>query len=72
MKIRKRCLCKYNYTNYPESCKSGDWDKYKGMTFFNHGKVAGMKGHSFVQNIDTGICYVLSTDSLIELTEDEL
>ena len=70
MKVR---LVKYNLEDLPECTHIADAYSYlRNTTFACFGEIKDMKGHSYCQDIKTGIPIILHTDSLIDLTEDEL
>jgi len=65
--IKPLTLVKWGYESLP-----GWSNPYKDMTFIYFGEVTGMEGHSFVQCMETGKPFILHTDELLPLTEDEL
>lgn len=71
---KKVRLVKYDIACMPETV-SGTYTLLSNLqcaTFACFGEIKGMKGHSYCQDIKTGIPIVLHTDNLIDLTEDEL
>ncbi len=70
--IKPLTLVKYDYESLPEKWKSENPNPYKGMTFIYFGEVDKMIGHSYVQCIKTGKPFILHTDELLLLTENEL
>lgn len=65
-------LVKYNYDSFPEEWKKENSNSFEGIVFACLGEVENMKGHSYCTDIKTGFPYVLDTDNLLELTEEEL
>ena len=71
MKIRKLALVKYDYNSFPEDWKKIHTNTYLNNTFCYLGNIPNMLGHSYVQDIKTGMCYIFHTEDLKELTDDE-
>jgi hypothetical protein len=69
MKIK---LVKYDYDSFDDNWKKNNPNPFEGAVFACFGEVEGMDGHSYCQNIETGIPAILHTENLIELTEEEL
>ena len=74
---KKIRLVKYDIACMPETIEttfhiSSAYALLSNATFACFGEIKGMKGHSYCQDIKTGIPIVLHTDNLIDLTEDEL
>jgi hypothetical protein len=65
-------LVKWNYDSFSEGWKKQNPNLFKGCVFACFGEVKGMKGHSYCQDIKTGLPTILDTDNLLELTEEEL
>lgn len=65
-------LVKYNYDSFPEEWRKQNPNPFEGVVFACFGEIEGVEGHSYCQNIETGMPTILDTDSLIELTEEEL
>ena len=65
-------LVKWNYDSLPEEWRSKNPNPYGDITFIYFGEVNGMKGHAYLQCIKTGKSFILHTDELLPLTEDEL
>jgi hypothetical protein len=65
-------LVKYDYDSFPTEWKENVHNPFEGQVFALIGEVKGMPGHSYLQNIETGLPIILDTDNLIELNEDEL
>jgi len=65
-------LVKYNYDSMPEKWKEQNKNPHQRQVFALLGEIQGMEGHSYVQDIHTGKSYILHTDNLIPLTENEL
>ena len=70
--IKPLTLVKWDYENLPENWRKENPNPYDGMTFMYFGEVNEMEGHSFLQCMKTGKPFILHTDELIPLTEDEL
>lgn len=68
MTLKALTLVKYHISDVPENCQN----LFVGMTFIYFGEVTNMAGHSVCQDIKTGKPYILHTENLVELTEDEL
>jgi hypothetical protein len=69
MKVK---LVKWDYDSFPKEWKEQNPNPLKGIVFACLGEIEGMKGHSYCQDTKTGKPFVLDTDNLIELTEEEL
>jgi hypothetical protein len=65
-------LVKWNYDSFPEGWKKQNPNLFHGCVFACFGEVKGMKGHSYCQDIKTGLPTILDSDNLLELTEEEL
>lgn len=65
-------LVKYDYNSLPEEWKKDNPNLFEGVVFACFGEIKTMNGHSYCQNIKTGIPVIIHTDNLIELTEEEL
>ena len=70
--MNKIKLVKYNYESLPALWRKNNNNPFQDQIFAFIGEVEGMPGHSYLQNIKTGIPIILDNDNLIELTEDEL
>lgn len=70
--IKPLTLVKWNYESLPKEWRKDNPNPYEGMTFIYFGEVDKMEGHSFLQCMKTGKPFILHTDELIPLTEDEL
>ena len=70
--IKPLTLVKWDYESLPENWRKENPNPYDGMTFMYFGEVNEMEGHSFLQCMKTGKPFILHTDELIPLTEDEL
>jgi hypothetical protein len=71
-KIKPLTLVKWNYESSPKEWRKKNPNPYKDMVFMYFGEVDKMKGHSFLQCMKTGKPFILHTDELLPLTEDEL
>jgi hypothetical protein len=65
-------LVKYDYDSMPEKWKEQNKNPYQRQVFALLGEIQGMPGHSYVQDVYTGKSYILHTDNLTPLTEEEL
>ena len=65
-------LVKWDYDSLPKEWRDTNLNPYKDVVFMYFGEVNQMDGHSFVQCMETGKPFILHTDQLIPLTEDEL
>jgi hypothetical protein len=70
--IKPLTLVKWDYESLPENWRKENPNPYEGMTFMYFGEVDKMEGHSFLQCMTTGKPFILHTDELLPLTEDEL
>jgi hypothetical protein len=70
--MNKIKLVKYDYESLPENWRRNNPNPFKDQIFALIGEIENMPGHSYLQNIKTGIPIILHTDNLIELNEDEL
>jgi len=70
--MKKIKLVKYDYDSFPIEWKTNNHNPFEGQVFALIGEVDQMPGHSYLQNIETGLPIILDTDNLIELNEDEL
>jgi len=70
--IKPLTLVKWDYESLPENWRKDNPNPYKDMTFIYFGEVNGMEGHSFLQCMKTGKPFILHTDELLPLSEDEL
>jgi hypothetical protein len=70
--IKPLTLVKWDYESLPENWRKENPNPYEGMTFMYFGEVDKMEGHSFLQCMKTGKPFILHTDELLPLTEDEL
>lgn len=70
--IKPLTLVKWNYESLPKEWRKDNPNPYEGMTFIYFGEVDKMEGHSFLQCMKTGKPFILHTDELLPLTEDEL
>jgi len=70
--MKKIKLVKYDYKSMPKEWRVDNPNPFEGQVFALIGEVKGMPGHSYLQNIETGVPIILDTDNLIELNEDEL
>lgn len=70
--IKPLTLVKWDYESLPENWRKENPNPYEGMTFMYFGEVNEMEGHSFLQCMKTGKPFILHTDELLPLTEDEL
>lgn len=70
--LKTLTLVKWNYNSLSEQWRDKNPNPYEDMVFMCFGEVDGMKGHSFLQCMKTGKPFILHTDQLIPLTEDEL
>lgn len=70
--LKKLTLVKWDYDGLPVQWRDKNPNPYKDVVFMHFGEVNGMKGHSFLQCMETGKPFILHTDQLISLTEDEL
>jgi hypothetical protein len=70
--IKPLTLVKWDYESLPENWRKENPNPYEGMTFMYFGEVDKMEGHSFLQCRKTGKPFILHTDELLPLTEDEL
>ncbi len=71
MKIKKFTRVKYDYDSLPKEWRRENKNIFEGKVFMFLGKVKDMKGHSYLQCIETGKPHILHTDSLRVLTESE-
>lgn len=65
-------LVKYDYNSLPEEWKKDNPNPFEGFVFACFGEIKGMIGHSYCQDIKTGLPVILHTDNLLELTEEKL
>jgi hypothetical protein len=65
-------LVKYDYDSFSDEWKKTNRNIFYGMAFVYFGEIPQMPGHSYLQDIKTGKPYVLHTENLIPLTEDEV
>ena len=65
-------LVKWDYDSLPEEWKTANPNKFEGKHFACFGEITKMSGHSLCLEMETGKPYVLHTNELIELTEEEL
>lgn len=70
--IKPLSLVKYNYGAFDEDWKQQNPNPYEGIVLVYFGETPQMPGHSYLQNIKTGEPFILDTENLIELTEDEM
>lgn len=70
--LKPLTLVRWNYEGLPEHWRKSNPNPYEGMTFMYFGEVTLMDGHSYLQCVETGKPYILHTDTLIPLTEEEL
>lgn len=70
--IKPLTLVKWDYDSFPKEWKDRNPNKYSGRTFMYFGEINGMPGHSFLQEMKTGKPYVLHTEELIPLEDEEL
>jgi hypothetical protein len=72
MKPRQFALVKYNWDSFPIEWRERNENKFEGFVFCYLGDIPNMQGHSYVQDINTGLGYIFHPSSLIELTEEEV
>jgi hypothetical protein len=65
-------LVKWDYESFPEEWKKENPNPYENMTFIWFGEIHNMKGHSFLQCLETGKPFILHTDELLPLSEEEI
>lgn len=70
--IKPLTLVKWDYESLPENWRKQNPNPYEGMTFMYFGEIDKMEGHSFLQCMKTGKPFILHTDELLPLTEDEI
>lgn len=70
--IKPLTLVKWDYESLPEEWKAKNPNPYKDKIFMFMGEVTKMEGHSFLQCMETGKPFILHTDELLPLNEDEL
>jgi hypothetical protein len=69
--LKTLTLVKWDYDGLPEQWRDKNPNPYKDMVFMYFGEVDGMKGHSFLQCMKTGKPFILHTEQLMSLTENE-
>jgi hypothetical protein len=70
--IYQLTIVKWDYDSRPEEWKKGNPNPYEGLTFMYIGEINKMQGHSFTLEMKSGKPYVLHTEELLPLTEEEL
>jgi len=65
-------LVKYDYDSINKEWKKVNPNPYSNVIFIFLGEIPNMKGHCYVQDINTGKGCILDTDNLVELSEDEI
>jgi hypothetical protein len=71
-KPRALSLVKYDYNSLPAKWRKNNPNSFDGCVFCYLGPIPNMKGHCYVQDVDSGKSLILHTENMVELNKDEV